>query len=204
MAKTMSPSMQEMTDGQIDKAVDAYRAMLRKHRSELGSESVQQVLTQPNYLGEQVGVLRRFVEAVSNMIIRCVEVNRSQKPQEAIKATGRVQYVNDDVVASMPHGEGEDAEVVFFNLGRYISDDDLEKEYELRGLKPVDPYSLAKVNEDDPVFADTKSNATHWRDSNGKWCYAAFRRWNVSERYVRVSRHDCDWDDDWWFAGVRK
>jgi len=196
--------MHEMTDGQIDKAVDAYRTMLRKHRAELGSGSVQQVLTQPNYLGEQVGVLRRFVKAVSNIIICCAKVNRSQKPQEAIKATGRVQYVSNDVVASMPHGESEDVEVVFFNLGCFVSDNDLEKEYELRGLKPVDPYSLAKVNEDDPAFADTKPNATHWKDSNGKWCYAAFSQWHGSGRHVYVRRNDNDWDDGWWFAGLRK
>ena len=54
MAKTMTPS--QITDGQIDKAVELYRAMLKRHRHELGSEPAQQVLGQPDFVGEMVGV----------------------------------------------------------------------------------------------------------------------------------------------------
>jgi hypothetical protein len=177
--------------------------MLKKHRSELGSKEVQQVLCRDDYVGEQVGVLRRRVEAVSDLIIRSVDVNRNRTPQEAITATGRVQYVNNDVVNSMRHGKGNTKKVVFFKVSRFISDDDLEKEYELRGLVPVDPYSLATVNEEDPAFADTHPNATHWKDSNGKWCFAAFSRWGGG-RLVRVHRGGAGWRGDWWFAGASK
>jgi len=31
---------------------------------------------------------------------------------------------------------------------------------------------------------------------------AAFNRWN-DERNVNVNRNDNDWDDNWWFAGLR-
>ena len=31
---------------------------------------------------------------------------------------------------------------------------------------------------------------------------AAFNRWN-DERNVNVNRNDNDWNDNWWFAGVR-
>jgi hypothetical protein len=91
----------------------------------------------------------------------------------------------------------------FFKLNRYVSDADLDKEYELRGLKPADPYSLAAVNEDDPAFADDHPNGTHWKDGDGNWCYAVFRRW-FDERDVFVSRDGNGWDDGWWFAGLRK
>ncbi|MEK7061888.1 MAG: hypothetical protein AAB957_01365 [Patescibacteria group bacterium] len=104
----------------------------------------------------------------------------------------------------MPRGEGKEVEVVFFNLGRYISDADLDKEYELLGFKPADPYSLSAVNEEDQAFADTKPNATHWKDENGKLCYAAFDRWFGVERYVRVRRFGIGWRGHWWFAGVSK
>ena len=85
-----------------------------------------------------------------------------------------------------------------------MSDDDLEKEYDLRGLKPADPFSLGAVNEDDPALADTKPNCTHWKDANGKWCYVAFRHWGGDERIVSVFRYDDRWLDRWWFAGLRK
>ncbi|MFA5942775.1 MAG: hypothetical protein WC798_03860, partial [Candidatus Paceibacterota bacterium] len=113
------------------------------------------------------------------------------------------QYTDADVVAEMPKGEGAEANVVFFKLGRYISDDDLEKEYEMRGLVPVDPFALAAINEADPAFADEHPNCTHWKDKNGKWCYTVFRRWG-DDRRVRVGRSDGGWGGGWWFAGSRE
>ena len=203
MAKTVTPSVAEMTDGQIDKAVELYRAMLQKHRGELGSEPVQQVLGKPEFVGEMVGVLRKRVEAVSNLIVRRVKVDRSCSPQQALSATGRKQYTDRGVVKTMPRGEGEEAEIVFFSLGRYVRDEELEKEYVVRGLKPADPYSLAAVNEADPAFADMYPNSTHWRDSDGKWCYVAFGRW-LDGRSVCVCRDAGGWGGSWWFAGRRK
>jgi len=32
---------------------------------------------------------------------------------------------------------------------------------------------------------------------------AAFNQWNDDERNVNVNRNDNDWNDNWWFAGVR-
>lgn len=205
MAKSMTPSVERktMTDGQIEKAVDAYRALLRKQRDELGSEEVQQALGSDGYVAEMLGVLRRRVEAVSDMIVRRVTVNRSRTPEEALKATGRNRYTDDNVVAGMPRGEGDEAAVCFFKVGRYVSDDDLEKEYALRDLVPADAYSLAAVNEDDPSFGDDHPNSTHWKDSKSKWCCAAFDCWDGG-RSVRVRRNDGDWDGRWWFAGLRK
>jgi hypothetical protein len=199
-----------MTDGQIDKAVDTYRTMLRKHRLELGSDAVQHAFGQPGYVAEQVAVLRKYAEAVSSILIRHATVNRTRTPMEAIDATGRIKYCNDNVVVTMPQGEGNKKKVFFFkpDASAYdkngnISDDEVAKQFELRGLKPADPYTLAAANEDDPAFADDHPNGTHWKDAAGKWCYAAFLRWN-DKRYVDVGRLDRDWNDYWWFAGLRK
>jgi hypothetical protein len=124
---------------------------------------------------------------------------------EAISATGRKQYLNDSVVASIPQGEGDEAEdMIFFKLGRNINDADLEKEYDLRGLKPADLYALAAVNESDPAFADKHPNGTPWKDADGEWCYAAFLRWYDDERSVSVNRSIGGWVGVWWFAGIRK
>jgi len=204
MAETMTPSAESKTTtaGQIDKAVANYRALLEKHSKEFGSEAVQLVLGQPELADEQLVVFRRRVEAISNIIVRRVHVNRGQTPKQAIDATGRVQYVNNDVLNAMPRGEGEDKEVFFFKLGRWINDDDLAKEYELRGLVP-DPYAQAQVNTDDPSFAEEHPNGCHWQDTEGKWNYAAFNCWRGG-RFVSVSRGGDDWDGSWWFGGVRK
>lgn len=200
--ETMTPST--TTDGQINKAVANYRALLEKHSKEFDSGTVQTVLGQSEFADEVFAIFRKRVEVVSNMIMHRVNVNRACTPKQVLDATSRVQYnTNSDVVTAMPRGEGDEVEVFFFKLGRYVSDDDLEKEYELRGLKPVDSYSLAAVNEADPAFADEHPNSTHWKDANGKWCYVAFNRWN-DERIVDVDRYDNDWDDYWWFAGLRK
>lgn len=211
MGKTMTPSAVESrqaTAGQIDKAVANYRALLEKHSQEFDSSAVQVVLGQSELAGEMLAVFRKRVEAVSDMIVRRVKVNRTRNPQEVLDATGRKQYTDRKVVDSMPKGEGEEVEVVFFkpDLTRrngYISDADLDKEYELRGLKPADPYSVAAVNETDPAFADEKPHGTHWKNADGNWCFAAFDHWR-DERHVSVDRIDHGWDVSWWFGGLRK
>lgn len=200
MAKTMIAS--QMTDGQIENMTDKFRAALRKHRSDIGSDVVQQVLGIENLGMEFFAVVRKHAERFSDMFVRHVKPDRNRTPQRALDATGRGQYTDKKVVAGMPKGEGE-AEVHFFKLDRWISDDDLEKEYDARGLKPADPYSLAAVNEADPAFADERPNCTHWKDKDGKWCYAAFNHW-FDERCVGVRRSGDGWYGHWFFAGVRK
>lgn len=199
--KTMTPS--EMTDRQVNKSIELYAAMLRKHSGEFSSESVQQVLGDPNFVGDMVRVFRSRVEAISNMIVRHVKVDRSHTPQQVLDATGRRQYTNQNVVDAMPHGEGGELDIFFFHPGRYINDEELEKEVGIWGLKPADPYSLAQVNIDDPAFTDTHPNGTHWKDAKGDWCFAAFSRWG-GERFVDVFEHGYGWGNRWWFAGVRK
>lgn len=198
----------EMTDGQIENAVNKLRDAMRKHRSEITSDVAQQVLGVENLGMMMFTPFRERAEAVSSFIVRTAKVNRSRSQQEAIEATGRAQYTDRKVVDSMPKGEGDEVEVVFFkpdlsNRNGFISDDDLEKEFDLRGLKPADPISVAAVNEADPAFADEKPHGTHWKDAKGNWCYATFNRW-IGERRVFVIRNDRDWPAYWWFAGARK
>lgn len=200
MTTVMTPS--RMTDGQIEKAVNQYRDMLRKHADEIGSsDAVQRILGQSEYLKEQVAVIRGRVELVNNVIVRRVRVDRSRSPREAIAATHRIQYLNDAVVATMPHGEGDEVVVHFFGVGRFLSDAALDEEYVKRGLKAADPYSMFAVDEDDPAFADDHPHGTHWKDVYGKWCFATSGRWG-GLRNVSVDRVDGDWHDFWWFAGV--
>lgn len=198
----------EMTDGQIENAVNKLRDAMRKHRSEITSDVAQQVLGVENLGMMMFTPFRECAEAVSNRSVRKAKVNRGRSQQEAIEATGRAQYTDRKVVNAMPKGGGDEVEVVFFkpdlsNRNGRISDDDLEKEFELRGLKPADPISVAAVNEANPAFADENPHGTHWKDAKGNWCCLAFGRWD-GERSVGCDRHDGGWGDGWWFAGVRK
>ncbi len=210
MVTAMNPSeSQVMTSRQIGRIQDFLASGLRK--AGLPSGLIQQVI---ETLGgpltdELVAVIRQRVEALSDIIWREVEeVSRDRIPQEALDATGRVQYTNPEVVKTMPRGEGKKARVGFFKLDlseRHgcISDDDLQKEYDLRNMKP-DPYAQMAVNQADPAFADSHPNGSHWKGPDGKWHCIVFRRWRDGERLVDVRRGDDGWDGRWWFAGVSK
>jgi hypothetical protein len=203
MTQVVSPSDKPITEGQAGKFYELFTTRLRK--SEIGCIVAQRVLEEDGAaLAEEMFMLiRKRVDARQGMIVRRVKPNRARSPQEMLDATNRRQYTDKAVVKAMPKGEGDEVDVVFFKVGRYISDTDLDAEYELRGLKPADPYSQAAVNEADPAFADEHPNGTHWKDKAGNWCFATFRRW-FDERSVNVFRLDFDWDGSWWFAGVRK
>lgn len=141
--------------------------------------------------------------SIQTSISRKVSVNRARTLQEALNATGVKQCTNPDVVSAISKGERENAEAFFFKTGCFVTDDELENEYELRNLKPADVYLLSAVNEDDPAFVDRHPNGTHWKDSNGRWCFATFDR-GLGGREVDVGYNNRGWDDDWWFVGVRK
>lgn len=142
-------------------------------------------------------------ELVNNTIVRRVHVNRSLSLQQLLDDTGRKQYIDKDVLAAWTVGEGDEAEVVFFKLGRKVSNEELDKEYEARGLKSADLHSLATVNILDKRFADDHPNVTVRKDSKGNWTHASFYSWLRMQR-VDGNRSDPEWYASWWFAGVRK
>jgi len=201
----MSPSKEKkevgMTEGQIEKIVQKLRVALKKHCKEFETDAAQKATTAKGLDRSLLGVVRGYVERFSKMVVRIVWVIRTRTPSEAIAATKRREYIDKTVLEEMPKGRGTRTKVIFFQVGRLISDDDLEKEYTLRGLLPADPYSLAAVNEADPAFADDRPNATYWKNKEGKLCYAAFRR-SGGERGVEVSRNVSVWFGGWWFAGL--
>lgn len=139
------------------------------------------------------------------MIVRHVRVNRSCTPAEVIEATGRNKwYIDQEVLAEMPRVGFEEGKVEIFELDYSPTPDELDREYESRGLKP-DPYAAAQVVIDDPAFTDKHERplAVQWRDSRGRVCSAVFY-FNGIRRRVGVG-----WGCEWWpwyyrFAGVRQ
>ncbi len=121
--------------------------------------------------------------------------------KKAIKDLDRTLYCDEEVLKNAPNTLSEGT-VEFFKIGKYISDNDLEKEYESRGLTPASLADLIKYDKTNRKEMDEMEYvATHWK--NDGWCYAAFGGW-FGERRVRVDRGDRGWLDRWWFAGVRK
>lgn len=117
--------------------------------------------------------------------------------------TDRIKSIDKEVLQTAPTGKIVD-DIQFFTLGKYVTDEELDKEYESRGLEPA---TIDCLNNFDSkyrnVLDEKKYVATHWKDANGKWCYATFNRW-FGKPMVNVYRNDDGWFDDWWFASVRK
>lgn len=185
-----------ITNGQIGQINNRLATKLRA--SGLLSESVQKVLKMPGNaaLDEMIVVFRKHVEAVSSIIIRHARVDRALTPQEAIDATGRMQYIDPDVLATMPRGEGDEVDVHFVPTGRLVPVGEYTAFLAQYGLVP-DPRAQAAVNAEYPAFADEHPNCSQWGDS----CYLVFRRW-LDGRRVDCDRNDDDWDDNCWLAGV--
>ena len=197
MTQVMTPSeVKVATAQQIDKAVANYRAMLEKHASGFQAAPLQTVLGQSEFAKAQFELLRSRVEAMSEIIIRRVKVDRSRSPQEVVDATGRKQYVDKDVLDTMPKGEGSEVDVWFIPTKRYVPVSEVPAFLAQYGLVP-DPRAQVAVNEADPAFADEHPNASQWGDN----CYWTFDGWDGGRR-VRVLRRDDDWNDGWFLAGV--
>ena len=195
MGKTMSPSV-SITPGQIGKIQEILGAALRK--SGLQSEPTQQVVEHQGdaLVAEMVAVVRKRVEAISGMIVRRVIVNRARTPQEVIDATGRAQFIDKNVLATMPQGEGEEVDVYFVPTKRFVLVNEVPAFLAQYGLVP-DPRAQAAVNEADPAFADEHPNGSPWGDG----CCLAFHRWN-NVRHVDCNRDGGDWYGDWFLSGV--
>lgn len=198
-------AVETISAGQIGKATDNFAALCRKHAISLPKDITQQVLEDEGdeLAREMFEALRKRVEQRSKMIVRRVTVNRDQTPEELIKATGRVQYVNGKVLQTMPsQGTGtEEVEVCFLNVGRYLSINEWDAELAAAGLEP-DYYAQAQVNIDDPSFADEHPNGAQWDNRDGEASFVAFDR-RGDERRVGSNRNDGDWNDFWWLAGRR-
>jgi hypothetical protein len=208
MDKAMTPSTDSKTTttGQIDKAVANYRAMLEKHAGEFNSEEVQFVLGQQELANEQFAFLRERVEAVGGIIRRRVVVRRNRTQQEMLDATGRVQYINSEVVGLIPgKGETEEEEDMYFIplKGKDTSAEAVQTLLDQCGLKP-DGYAVSAVNEADPSFAASHPNCTQWVDADGKHCYIAFFQWDDGGRRVHVYRIGGGWGGGYCVGGVRK
>lgn len=142
-----------------------------------------------------------------NLLVKTVKVDLLLSPQQIAESTGRVPYFNKEILETVPRCKNRIVDVFFFPAGHnqnQISNEDLNREYENYNLVPVDFYSLAKVNSDDPTFADQYPNTTQWRNQSGKLCVARFFSWSAEKRIFVFELDRSKYFGCWWFGGVRK
>ena len=130
------------------------------------------------------------------IVVKGVRVDRTRTLQEVIDATGRKQYVNNDVLVTMPEGKGDKVDVYFVPIKRYLPTKEVPAFLAQHGLVP-DPRAQAAVNEANPAFADEHPNGSQWGDN----CCLAFDRWD-DERGVDCRCNAHDWPGNWFLSGV--
>ncbi len=136
-----------------------------------------------------------------NIIIRDFVCDTDLIGMDAINATGCKKYVTDSMVEAMPRATLQSGQIHFFKVGTTLKVGQPAQEAAKRGLRLVDPHTLAAFNAANPEFADTHPNGTEWDDASGNACCAAFDRWGGG-RSVSVGRNDNFWYGSWWFAAV--
>jgi len=205
MEKTMIPSTETLAEGQIGKFQELLGARLRKIGKQFPRNCSQEVLEHhaEKLVDGCIAVFQNLLDNVSKIIIRRVSVDRTRSAQEALDATGRKQYTDKKVVATMPKAMSSETEVHFVNFGEYVPARELKDRVDALGYRLADPFTLAAFNEADPSFADEHPNGTQWKDKNGKFCYAIFYDW-YDARWVYVDQGDDVWGGRWWVAVVRK
>jgi hypothetical protein len=152
-------------------------------------------------LGELPG-FRRHVEKFSEVIVRHFKVDRTKTPRKLIDASGRVQYVDQNVLATMPTDGPEEGDLVFFPVKSFSDFRDVPALFESRVLIP-DPAAQAQVNVDDLAFADEHPNGVQWGLEGNVASFASWDRWGARRR-VDVGRGGSRWSDYAWLAGRRK
>lgn len=149
----------------------------------------------------------------NTLVTRTITVDRTRSAYEALQATRRQVIIgcSQKTLDEMPKcfSTEEKIEVIFFKFKCVgINDDEAEKEYERRDLIPVDPYTLAAVNEAEISFANEYlNNSTHWKDETGQWHSLSFdvdritdeKGVSITSKYKGEPMYG-----NRWFAGVRK
>jgi hypothetical protein len=198
MTQVVSPSaINSITAKQIGNVCDLLTAALRK--SGLQSEAVQLVFKQQGDLliTETIATIRKRVEAVSTVIVRQAKVDRTRTPRKVVDATDRqAEYIDRDVLATMPQGEGDEVDVYFLPIKCDMPTNEIPALLAQSGLVS-DPRAQAAVNEDNHAFADKYPNVSQWGDN---CCRLVFDWWN--ERRVFCGRSSYLCRDVLWIAGV--
>lgn len=191
-----------ISNGQIGQLMDRLGTQLRS--SGLSASATGIVLAMPGApaIDEMLAVFRKHVEAHTGLITRRVSVDPTRSNRHVFAATGRPHRIREETIEAMPRGKGGEIEVVLFKGKQGQEPKDIRDEYRLRRLRPVDPITLAILNEADPAFSKEYPNITQWHDSFD-YCFLLFCEGTAE--LVAVSRRTGNSTyDAWWWAGIRE
>lgn len=202
MEKTISPSQEPITGGQIGKINELVAASLCKKKRFFSSKAVQEVLklTGKAMTRDILAVIQMYTDGMRGLITHSVSVNRKPSIKVALDEMG-IFYYTEGAYNEMPHGTTKETDVVFFNAGRYIKKCDLKKEYDIRGLKFADPLTLATVNKVNPEFTYKYPNITFWKNKKGELDDIKFYI-RGELKFIATSKTGCE--HFFWLAGIRK
>jgi len=195
------------TGEQVEHIMDMWRRRIKGRKLTL-DEANQIIRNGGQYLPTMDKAADVLVDQIrsdmQNTIVRMVRnIQRTRTAVQAIDATGRTKYVDSEVLATMPVGQGpEEVELTYFKLSRFASPKEVAAEFESRNMDP-DPQAQAADNEQHPAFADEHPNGTQWNLDGNTSSFLTFLRWH-GKRRVYCYRYGNNWGGYWWFAGVRK
>lgn len=125
------------------------------------------------------------------------KINKKISARKVLENTGRnLWYIDEEVLQNCPKNKGNRV-VEFFNFDYDPTAQQVQDEYDKRGLIPADIWEITSV--EDPY----NYYATQWKNKKGEWCFASFSC-EASERFVIVDRYDGQWCRRYRFGGVRK
>ncbi|MSU44863.1 hypothetical protein EXS45_01635, partial [Candidatus Nomurabacteria bacterium] len=146
MKKNIAPIVQEITDAQISRIVSRFSERCHKKCALLPRVIVQDILEHEGHVlsKEMFDVLYRHIERRSEMVIRHVKVDRTKTGEQLITALNCKEFVDIEVLATMPTQGKKEENLYFFPVKQIIQVGDYVKEFESRGLVP-DPYAQMKA-----------------------------------------------------------
>jgi hypothetical protein len=128
-----------------------------------------------------------------------MKIDRKKSIEQLIKKLGYKEYIDENILKTLKNKGPKEGEIEFFTLGKYVSNTELLKEYETRGLTPDLGATITYLIENPQVLDEKKYIGIQLEDNS----FAAFFRWDDG-RYVYVRRIGHVWFDFWWFIGVKK
>ncbi len=137
--------------------------------------------------------------------VREVVVDRKKPLVKVFLVTGRKFFGNAYTLSSLPTGDKEVVDMVFFRVPGGTDHVGILEEYRKRKLVS-DPRAQAQVNCDNPLFADKWPNVTFWLGPKGEPCFTKF----VTDLQPKEKRLVLNgivfttWSPVWLFGGVTK
>ncbi|MBX4195418.1 hypothetical protein KW796_00470 [Candidatus Parcubacteria bacterium] len=135
-------------------------------------------------------------------IVCRVRVDRSRTPRQALSYY-KGNAIITSAVDSMPRGEGEEVDVIFYRLSSEMSDEYIEEAYGHE--HKTDPYAVLAVHQLKPDFFHAHPGGTYWKDVAGNWCHLMITGRRSSQYlYAEQGNAGIGWASDVWLGFVRK